>query len=81
MSDPKTIKKFEEEMASQTEAMCYRFLNKMKNEYNVDCLGLGRIAAAKYGRGTGVDWDKVVCSSDISVNVTIKLDNQGRGDY
>lgn len=81
MSDSKVVKQFEEDLAKETEAMCYGFLSKMKNEYKIDCLELGRIAAAKYGKDTGTDWDKVVCSSEINVDVTIKLDNQGRGDY
>lgn len=81
MTDSKVVKNFEKELAIETEAMCNKFLSKMKNEYKIDCLELGRIAAAKYGRDTGTDWNKVVCDSDINVNVTIKLDNQGRGDY
>ena len=45
---------------------------------------LGRIAAANFGRGTGVDWNKVICNTDltnIKVNVKVKVDNMGRGDY
>lgn len=81
MSDPKVVKKFEKELAEETKTMCNKFLDKMKSEYKIDCLELGRVAAAKYGKDTGTDWDEVVCNSDIDVDVTIKLDSQGRGDY
>ncbi|MDP4179223.1 MAG: Ger(x)C family spore germination C-terminal domain-containing protein, partial [Bacillota bacterium] len=60
---------------------CEEFINKMKTDYKVDCLELGRVAAAKYGRRTGTDWNKVVMDSDIKINVKVKLNKQGRGDY
>lgn len=53
----------------------------MQNEYKIDCLELGREAAAKYGRGENIDWDEVVCNSKIQVNVNVKLTGIGRGDY
>ena len=74
-------KKFEDDMAKQVEEMCTEFLDKMKNEYKVDCLQLGWVAAAKYGRDTGVDWDEVVSNSDIKVNVKVHVDKIGRGQY
>lgn len=73
--------KFEEDMAKQVKEMCTGFLEKMKNEYKVDCLQLGWVAAAKYGRDTGVDWDKVVTNSEIKVNVKVQVDKVGRGQY
>ena len=75
------IKKFEDDMAKQVEEMCTGFLDKMKNEYKVDLLQLGWIAAAKYGRDTGVDWNEVVSNSDIKVNVKVNVDQLGRGQY
>jgi hypothetical protein len=57
------------------------FVKKLQTEHKVDCLELGRIAAAKYGRGTGVDWNEVFLNSDIEVNVNIKINRYGRGDY
>jgi Ger(x)C family germination protein len=75
------IKKFEEDMEKQVKAMCLEFLDKMKHEYKVDCLQLGWVAAAKYGRDTGVDWDEVVSNSDITVNVKVKVDRLGRGQF
>lgn len=74
-------KNFEKLMADSVKKQCNEFISKMKNEYKVDCLELGRVAAAKYGRRTGVDWNKVVMDSDIQVNVEVTLDKQGRGEY
>ncbi|MBZ9686196.1 Ger(x)C family spore germination protein [Clostridium estertheticum] len=74
-------KKFEDDMAKQVKKMCTGLLDKMKNEYKVDLLQLGWLAAAKYGRDTGVDWDKVVSNSDIVVNVKVHVDKIGRGQY
>jgi len=73
--------KFEEDMAKQVTLMCTSFLEKMKNEYKVDCLQLGWVAAAKYGRDTGVDWDEIVSKSEIKVNVKVQVDKVGRGQY
>ncbi|NMM62626.1 Ger(x)C family spore germination protein [Clostridium sp. P21] len=75
------IEKFEEDMAKKVEEMCYRFLDKMKKEYKVDCLQLGWVAASKYGRDTGVDWNEIVSKSDIKVNVKVHIDKLGRGEY
>lgn len=74
-------KKFEDDMAKQVKKMCTEFLEKMKNEYKVDLLQLGWVAAAKYGRDTGADWDKVISNSDIKVNVKVQVDKVGRGQY
>jgi hypothetical protein len=75
------IKRFEDDMAKQVKEMCTGFLDKMKSEYKVDLLQLGWVAAAKYGRDTGVDWDEVVSSSDIKVNVKVHVGKVGRGQY
>ncbi len=53
----------------------------MKYEYKIDCLELGRVAAAKYGREKNNNWDDIVCNSEIKVNVMAKIDRMGRGDY
>ena len=74
-------KTFEDDMAKQVKEMCTSFLDKMKNEYKVDLLQLGWVAAAKYGRDTGVDWNEVVSNSDIDVNVKVHVDKLGRGQY
>jgi len=72
---------FEKLMGKKIEKMCIDFLDKMKNSYKLDCLNLGMYAAAKYGRETGVDWNKEVCNSNIKVNVKVKIDMMGRGQY
>ena len=38
-------------------------------------------AVAKYGRETGVDWDKEVSNADIKVSVKVKIDKMGIGQY
>jgi Ger(x)C family germination protein len=73
--------KFEDDMATQVKETCNEFLDKMKNEYKVDLLQLGWVAAAKYGRDTGVDWNEVVATSDIVVNVEVHVDKLGNGHY
>lgn len=80
--DPKVLKKFTSDLEESTKKMCEDFINKkIKNEYKTDVLDLGRVAAAKYGRGKGIDWNKVVNESTIEVNVKVKVDTEGRGDY
>lgn len=72
---------FEKLMEKKIEKMCYNFLDKMKNGYKIDCLNLGMYAAAKYGRETGVDWNEEVSNADIKVNVVVKIDKMGIGQY
>lgn len=74
-------KKFIKDMEDSTKKMCEDFLQKSKARWNTDFLGLGKFAVAKYGRHSGVDWNKVVPESDIYVNVKVKVQGQGRGDY
>lgn len=81
-SDPKVLKKFTTDMEKSVKEMCENFVNnKIKGEYKTDVLGLGRVAAAKYGRKTGTDWNKVISESIIEVNVKVKVDTEGRGSY
>jgi len=82
--DSKVKEKFEKDMAKATEKMCMDFIGKMQSDYKIDVLDLGRVAAATYGRGTKTDWNEVVCNvdlTDIKVNVKVKVDTMGRGDY
>ena len=74
-------KEFEELISKKIETKCYDFLCKMKNSYKIDCLNLGMYAAAQYGRESGVDWNKEVSNSDIKVNVVVKIDKIGIGQY
>jgi len=80
-NDPKVLKKFEEDMKIYVKKMCNESIKKIKCEYKTDVLDLGRVAVAKYGRGTVSDWNKVICNSDIQVNVKFSVDTEGRGDY
>lgn len=77
----KEKEKLEKELESKIEKQSKEFINKMQNVYKIDCLELGRIAAAKYGRDTGTDWDKVISNSQINVKASVKINNQGRGSY
>jgi len=79
--DPKKNDEFNKAMADDVKKNCNNFIIKMKNQYKVDCLQLGQIAAAKYGRQTGVDWNSIVCNSEIEVNVKVNILKTGRGDY
>ena len=78
---PEKNAEFNKTMAEYVKKTCNDFIIKMKNEYKVDCLNLGQVAAAKYGRHTGVDWNSIVCNSEIDVNVKVKVQKTGRGDY
>lgn len=72
---------FEKDMEKSIEKQCDDFIKTMKNNYKIDCLSLGREAAAKYGRQKSIDWNEVVSNADIKVNVKVTADLQGRGDY
>jgi Ger(x)C family germination protein len=76
-----SIEEFEHAMAEQVKKECSDFIDKMKSEFKVDCLDLGKEAAARYGRRKGNDWDKIISDSDIEVNVNVKVEKQGRGDF
>jgi Ger(x)C family germination protein len=81
MKDPKALKKFTSDIEDQVKKTCTEYINKAKNEYKTDIWELGRVAAAKYGRQTGVDWDKVVSESNIEVKVKATVKDEGRGEY
>ncbi|AKN33620.1 hypothetical protein Ccar_23480 [Clostridium carboxidivorans P7] len=79
--DPKVQKEFVKDMEASIKKTCQDFINNAKSQYKMDFLSLGKYAAAKYGRHTGVDWNKVVSESDIYVNVKVKINAEGRGEY
>jgi len=81
MKNPKTIEKYYHELEAETEEKCNAFINKMQNEYKTDCLELGRDAAAAFGRNPETDWNNIVCNAEIIVNVKVKVNNLGRGQY
>lgn len=76
----KTVqRKFEADMEKYVENLCNQEINKITKEYKTDVLDLGRVAASKYGKDTGADWNKVICKSSIKVNVRFTADTEGRG--
>jgi Ger(x)C family germination protein len=79
--DEEVRSKLEKEMEEKVEESCNSILKIMQEEYKTDLLELGRVAAAKYGRDTGVDWNEIVSNSNIQVKAKVKIEKQGRGDY
>ncbi|MBK1811486.1 Ger(x)C family spore germination protein [Clostridium sp. YIM B02505] len=77
----KNIKLFEKDMKALIEKQSNDLINDIKSKYQADILDLGRVAASKYGRDNGNDWDKIVTQSEVVVNVKVKLTGLGRGDY
>ena len=81
IENTKTVEKYTHELQEETKKNCDNFIYKMQNEYKVDCLELGRDAAAAFGRNPKTDWDNIVCNADIIVNVKVKVDDVGRGQF
>jgi Ger(x)C family germination protein len=81
MKHPKTVKKYTDELEEDTKKRCNQFIAKMQKEYKTDCLELGRDAAATFGRNSDTDWNEVVVNSQITVNVKVKINNFGRGQF
>jgi Ger(x)C family germination protein len=79
--DPNEKIKLEKLMSQKVEEECNKVIKIMKDEYKTDFLELGRVAAARYGRDTGTDWNQVVSNSNINVKVDVNIEKQGRGDY
>ncbi|EQB4336735.1 spore gernimation protein [Clostridium botulinum] len=71
------VKEFEEKIYKES----YEFINKMQNEYKIDFLNLGSVAAAKYGRQTGVNWDDIVSNSEIELDINMRLIRGSRGTF
>ncbi|KEH97286.1 Ger(x)C family spore germination C-terminal domain-containing protein [Clostridium massiliodielmoense] len=79
INNPNVTKKIERNSEELVKKVGHRFIKKMQDDIKFDCLELGKVAAAKYGRRTGTDWNKVVCESNIEVNVKVNLKRLGRG--
>lgn len=80
-TEGKVLKQFENDMKEYVETKSTESINKIIKKYQVDVLDLGRVAAAKYGRGTGTDWNEIVSNSEIIVSAKVKVDTTGRGTY
>lgn len=81
VNKPDKKKEVEAKLEGSLEKELHAYVESLKSEYKVDSLELGRVAAAKYGRDTGVDWNEVISDSAIDVNVSIRIARFGRGDY
>ena len=81
INDVNVKKQAEKELASSIQKKCQDFVADMKSKYRIDLFQLGRVAAAHYGRRTGVDWNEKICDSEINVHVDVKIITQGRGEY
>lgn len=73
--------KAKKELETDIRKHCIKFLYDTVYRHNVDCLSLGKYAAAYYGRKIVKDWDQVISDSEIEVSVNVKIDRQGRSDY
>ncbi|EJO5348464.1 spore gernimation protein [Clostridium botulinum] len=73
----KIVKELEQKIYEES----YEFINKMQNEYKIDVLNLGSVAVAKYGRDTGVDWNKMVSDSEIEMDINLRLIRGSRGTF
>lgn len=80
-NSPQDINKLQKSIERKIVEDSNNFISNMKSNYKVDCLDLGRCAAAKYGRRKGIDWNSIVCDSNINVKVKAKIEKLGRGNY
>lgn len=80
VENPEVKKIIEKDLKREVEKLSYDFIKKMQNDYEVDCLELGRCAAEKYGRRENIDWDQIVSKSEINVTADVKVAEIGRGD-
>lgn len=75
--DSKKVLKLEEDLSKYIEENLQSEINKIQNEYKVDCIDISKYAIAKYGR-SNMNWDKVMCDSEVKVKVDSKIVNIGR---
>lgn len=76
---PTDLALVQKEFANNIKKGCEDFIKKMQEDYKVDLLELGRIAASKYGRDN--NYKDIIENSKIKVQVDVKIESQGRGDY
>jgi Ger(x)C family germination protein len=81
IDNPKNRKEIEMKFSKQLEEELNQYVKVVQNDHKTDCFELGRVACAKYGRNTGVDWDEIVSNSEIEVKASVMIDRFGRGDY
>lgn len=81
IKDVNEAKIIESDLENSIQKNCMQFIKQAQQDYKVDCLSLGKYAAAKYGRQKGIDWNEVFSNADIEVNVKVKIERTGRGQY
>ncbi len=82
LNDEYSTKKQIEHMAEKRiENLANDFISKMKLEYKLDCINLGRVAAAKYGKNSVEDWNEAILNSEIYIKAKVNITKQGRGGY
>lgn len=81
LKDANEIKIIESDMEKSIQKSCMQFIKKAQQDYKIDCLSLGKYAAAKYGRHKGINWDEVFSNADIEVKVKVKIERTGRGQF
>ncbi|MEN6325164.1 MAG: Ger(x)C family spore germination protein [Syntrophomonas sp.] len=68
----------EAQIASNIEAECNRFINKMQENYKVDCIDISKYAVAKWGKEVENQVDQgFIENVNIKVKVKMKLKNTG----
>jgi Ger(x)C family germination protein len=81
VENPEQKGKIEKALSKEVETLSYDFIKKMQNDYEVDCLELGRCAVEEYGRRKNIDWNEVISQSEINVSAEVILTEIGRGDF
>lgn len=79
--DQHSINELQERFENKLTSKCNSFINQMQNTYKVDCLNLGSYIIAKEGFNKNIDWDELVCNSEIKVVVDLLIQTFGRGDF
>lgn len=72
------LKTIEDTVAAYVEKDCQRFIERMQNEFQVDCIDISKYSLAKWRNELkGTTDEKVIPNASIRVKVDVKLDNFG----
>lgn len=72
------LKKIEDIVAAYVERDCQRFIGRMQNEFQVDCIDISKYALAKWRNELqGTTDETVIPNASIRVQAEVKLDNFG----
>jgi len=76
--DPKLHTEIEDQIASNVTEGCNKFIEKMQEEYKVDCIDISKYALAKWRKELQPKIDEgFIENVDIKVDVKVKLQNVG----